>query len=62
MVVGHTTYPPSAITYASVVSREMVSTALTLAHLNNFPSKGRGHSKHLHHITCHGKDMDSPGY
>jgi hypothetical protein len=32
---GHTTYPPHAMTYASVVSRESVRIELTLAALND---------------------------
>jgi hypothetical protein len=32
---GHTTYTPHAMTYASVVSRELVKIALTLAALND---------------------------
>ena len=37
MTVGHVTYPPSTITYESVVSRETDSIALKLASLNYFP-------------------------
>jgi hypothetical protein len=36
---GHTTYTPHAMTYASVVSRESVRIALTLAALNDLDVK-----------------------
>ena len=36
---GHTTEPPATITYASVVSRESVCIALTLAALNDLEVK-----------------------
>ena len=32
---GHTTYPPSSITYSSVVSRDSIRTTFTLAALND---------------------------
>ena len=37
---GHTTDPPSSITYSSVVSRESVRIALTVAALNNLDILG----------------------
>jgi hypothetical protein len=36
---GHTTYTPYSMTYASVVSRESVTIALTLAALNDLDVK-----------------------
>ena len=55
---GHMTTAPAAVTYASVVTRETVRIALTLAALNDLQVKCGDVEKCLHYCTSKGEDMD----
>ena len=55
---GHRTEAPATITYASVVSRETVRLALTIAALNDLEVKVGNVLKRLHYCTCQRKCLD----